>query len=490
MKFFTFLLVGIYAFVSVSALESDVIIYGDDDFSSVADHETVLVMFYAPWCGHCKKLKPEFYKAAEDLKINDPPVMLAQVDCTEAGKEICGKHGVSGYPTLKIFKNGEVKSEYGGPRDASGIVKYMKAQVGPVSKLLKSIEDVESFITKPDVAIVGFFKSDDSSLKSAYLKVAEKLKEEGRFGDASDGAVLKKYGYSDDIVIFRPKRLHNKFEDNLVKYSGSQDNNEIEKWVKKNYYGLVGVREPDNLRDFTDPIVIAYFAVDYKKNVKGTNYWRNRILKVATNHLESGYKFAISAKDNFQHELNDFGIDYVPGDKPIVVARDAAGKKYLMTAEFSVETFDKFMKDLLAGNLESFLKSEAVPEDNTGPVTVLVAKNFDELVTNSGKDALLEFYAPWCGHCKKLAPTYDELGIKLKDEENIVIGKMDATANDVPSDYDVKGFPTLFWRTKDGQISKYEGGREIDDFMNFIAKSATDELKGWDRKGNVRKEEL
>ena len=49
---------------------------------------------------------------------------LLQVDCTEAGKETCGKHGVSGYPTLKIFRNGKVSQDYDGPRD-SGMLLFV-----------------------------------------------------------------------------------------------------------------------------------------------------------------------------------------------------------------------------------------------------------------------------------------------------------------------------------------------------------------------------
>lgn len=103
------------------------------------------------------------------------------------------------------------------------------------------------------------------------------------------------------------------------------------------------------------------------------------------------------------------------------------------------------------------MKSEPIPENNNEPVKVAVAKNFDEVVTNNGKDTLIEFYAPWCGHCKKLAPTYDELGQKLANED-VAIVKMDATANDVPPPFEVRGFPTLYWAPKDSKDSpvKYE----------------------------------
>lgn len=477
-------LIGVhYAFTADNVLE-----FSDQDFSTrITEHDTVLVMFYAPWCGHCKKLKPEFERAATLLQDSDPPIALAKVDCTEAGKEICNKFSVSGYPTLKIFRGGEVSKEYQGPREATGIVKYMKAQVGPSSKELSSLEDFENFINKDEVGVVGFF-AKESDLKAEFLKAADKLREQVRFGHSSTSSVLDKQGLKDNIVLFHAKNLQNKFEDNSVVYSGSGTKDDIDKWILKNYHGLVGHRTRENGNDFKNPLVVAYYAVDYVKNPKGTNYWRNRVLKVAKNYADT-FNFAVSAKDDFQHELNEFGMDYVPGDKPVVLARSADNKKYILKDEFSVESFEKFLNDLKDNKLEPYLKSEAIPEDNSGPVKVAVAKNFDEVVTNNGKDTLVEFYAPWCGHCKKLAPIYDELGEKLKDED-VAIVKMDAAANDVPSDYEVRGFPTLYWVPKDSKSSpvRYEGGREVNDFIKYIAKHATSELKGYDRNGNPKKE--
>ena len=76
-------------------------------------------------------------------------------------------------------------------------------------------------------------------------------------------------------------------------------------------------------------------------------------------------------------------------------------------------------------------------------------------------------------------------------DEDVEIVKMDATANDVPPQFDVKGFPTLYWLPKDTKKPvAYNGGRELEDFVKYISEKATSELKGWDRKGKEKKTEL
>lgn len=481
----------IFTLIPIFAVGSDVLEFHDSDFDSLASqHDVILVEFFAPWCGHCKRLAPEYDKAATILKSNDPPVSLAKVDCTESGKETCGKYGVSGYPTLKIFRDGQFSQEYNGPRDANGIVKFMRAQVGPSSKLLTAVKEFEDFIVKEEVGVVGFFESESSKLKEAFIKLADKIREKVRFAHSLESTVLDKAGHKEVVVLYRPNHLKNKFEQSEVVYEGRPDAGDLQTFIDDNYNGLVGHRTMDSMNQYKTPVIVAYYKVDYVKNAKGTNYWRNRVLKVA-----SGFKgkvtFAVSNKDEFTSELSEFGFDYVAGDKPVVAARDEKGQKFAMKDEFSVEALEKFAKEFLDKKLEPYLKSEPVPEAQDGPVKVAVAKNFEELVQKNDKDILIEFYAPWCGHCKKLAPVYDELGKALAAEPEVEIVKMDATANDVGPPFDVQGFPTLYWFPKDKSSPvRYDGGRELDDFITYIAKHATNELNGYDRKGKKKKSEL
>jgi len=98
------------------------------------------------------------------------------------------------------------------------------------------------------------------------------------------------------------------------------------------------------------------------------------------------------------------------------------------------------------------------------------------------KDVLVKYYAPWCGHCKKLAPIWEELGEAYKDNADLVIAKFDATLNEA-SGVQIQGYPTLLWYPKgDKSGIKYEGDRDLEGFKKFLTaessplKVATEEL--------------
>jgi len=93
---------------------------------------------------------------------------------------------------------------------------------------------------------------------------------------------------------------------------------------------------------------------------------------------------------------------------------------------------------------------------------------------DESKDVLVEFYAPWCGHCKKLTPIYDELAKKIQaTNPNVVIAKMDSTANEV-DEVQIQGFPTIKFWPKGNKKSPmdYSGERDLNGFLAFLEKNA------------------
>ncbi|CAM6034959.1 unnamed protein product [Sphagnum compactum] len=103
-------------------------------------------------------------------------------------------------------------------------------------------------------------------------------------------------------------------------------------------------------------------------------------------------------------------------------------------------------------------------------VVVLTPANFDKIVLDTSKDVLVEFYAPWCGHCKSLAPVYEKVAAAYKGEKDVVIAKLDADAHGgLGEKYGVSGYPTLKFfpkNNKDGE--DYDTSRTLEGFVDFL----------------------
>lgn len=116
--------------------DEGVLVLTDANFDeATAKHsDGFLVEFYAPWCGHCKSLAPEYAAAAKTLASKDPPRYIGKVDATVQEKT-AKRFGVEGYPTLKWFVDSK-DSEYTGGRTADTIVSWIMKKTGPASAAL------------------------------------------------------------------------------------------------------------------------------------------------------------------------------------------------------------------------------------------------------------------------------------------------------------------------------------------------------------------
>jgi len=463
----------VLAFLATACLASDVLDLTTDNFdSSLKNAPLALVEFFAPWCGHCKSLAPEYEKAATELVKNDPPVTLAKVDAT-VETSLGSKFGISGYPTLKLFRNGVESGPYEGPRTAAGIVKYMQKQAGPSSKELLTAADADKFLTTTDHAVVGVFDSKDHPLAAAFQQFADQSRDDFRFAHTFTAAVGTHLGLGSNVVVYvQPKRLNNKLEDAKATYTGKPNWKSIKDFVVDKSVGLVGHMTPDNEKFFNKPVLVTFFDCDFARDPSGAKYVRNRLLKL-TQEVSSDLQFAVANTADFGQYQQSLGIK--AGEVNVAILSDNGKFKMDKSDKFNADAVKAFIAKHTAKELEEYIKSEPLPASNNEPVKVVVGKNFKQIVDDETKDVFIEFYAPWCGHCKSLVPKWDELATKLAGDSTVTIAKMDATANDPPSQFAVSGYPTLYFVPANAKKSpkKYEGAREVKDMLDFVKKNKT-----------------
>jgi len=149
----------------------------------------------------------------------------------------------------------------------------------------------------------------------------------------------------------------------------------------------------------------------------------------------------------------------------------------------SIHSIQNWVNDFKAGNLKPNLKSEPQPETQ-GPVTTIVGTTWNEIVKDTSKDVLVKYYAPWCGHCKSLAPIWEELGASVAENPNLVIAKFDATANEVAG-LTIRGYPTLKFYPRDNKEGyDYEGERDLESFKKWLSENSSAYREGSRNRAN------
>ena len=431
--------------------------------ADIQEHPLTLVEFFAPWCGHCKALAPNYEAAAKRLAADSSPAVLASVDCT-VEKDLCSQYGVKGFPTLKLFRASTTSpTDYAGGRTADEIYSYMTKQTAPAYVQLKG--DDSEFWDKAGVRIVGVFSSLDSDDAKQFLDTANQLRNDYSFAvtDSKDH-VSSQAGAE---AVEAPSVLLFKNGESAVVHSSSFTVPSLTSFINAEGFPLVGEIGPDNFQKYVDRgLPLAW--VFYDPNASDSTEQLQSIsdaAKVVKGKLSvvklDGVKWAEHAKH--------FGLgSELPG---IVVEDREANKNFIYHAPSGGLTTDSLaahFQGFLDKSLQPNVKSQDVPADNDGAVRVIVGKSFDSEVLENEKDVFVEFYAPWCGHCKALAPKWEELGGMFADNDDVVIAKVDATENDTPAK--VQGFPTLilYPAGKKDQPLPYEGDRTPTAMADFI----------------------
>ncbi|KAG9121277.1 protein disulfide-isomerase precursor, partial [Ceratobasidium sp. 392] len=404
----------------------------------------MLVEFFAPWSGHCKALAPEYEEAATTLK-NGSGIKLAKVDCTEHA-DLCQANGVGDYPTLKVFRNGKDKELYGGPRKADGIVRYMNKQALPVVSAITNDKHT-TFIKDNKVVVVAYVHKESDALLKTVQGAAENHRDEYLFGSTTDAEAIKAAGVTPPaLVVYKP------FDEGRVDLPAAEVKSASAKslaaFIKENTVPLLDEISGENYATYAQSgLPLAYLFLDPTLASKDST-----IAEITPVAKKFKGKVNFVWIDAIKHAEHAKSLKLLEAKWPAFAVDDMPHESFKypldQLSDPTASSVAAHVSDFVAGKLTPKLTSDPVPETQEEASYTLVGSQFEEVVFDDAKDVFAEFYAPWCGQCKRLTPVWGELA-KLyssqKDKLTVQVLKMDATTNDLPpsAGFKISVLPTL-----------------------------------------------
>ena len=338
----------------------------------------------------------------------------------------------------------------------------MRKKSGPAFQEIKTVEELEKLKTDNSVCVVYFGTSEDE--KKIFAEVAMK-NDDYPFAVVESKEIADKANEKMGFVV-----LYKKFD---------EKRNEISGFKEKDLSDFVMIKSQKRVSTFDDKTTQIVFGDNHPTicyfGEKGEKWDEAEKLleKIADKAIEKKLKVTMTEiKEGMGKRIAEY-IGVKKADLPSIRIIDTRKemKKYIMEKEINEENIMEFIAGWEKGTLKRHLKTQEEPAEQKGPILEVVGKSFKKEVLDNDNDVMLVFYAPWCGHCKKLLPEYEKAANKLKEKNpKLILAKMDATENEVES-VEVTGFPTIKFypgNKKDKRPMDYSGDRTLEGILKYL----------------------
>jgi len=439
--------------------------------TTINSKDNVLVEFYAPWCGHCKSFARPYGSAATALAGK---AVLACVDGT-VNQDLLDRFEVKSFPTIKWFQSGDV-ADYTGKRTREGVINWVTKRTDGATTAIVDAAGLDAFKASSQYAVVVFADQD-----AGHKHLLSEF----------EAAAMK-----DDVAVFglAPASLAPGVATPSVVLYDSADGGRQETWTVPQELSLADGALQESISGFVaiekTPVVYE-FAKDVVSSVLNPYVGKAGILLGGSKELQAKFAKLAAEYRGQMIFINGPGgsvdqrfrgyVGGLPGANDpqfVVYTSKPERNKYPLHnlgeggAAAEGAAVEAHIKSFLAGNEEAYFKSEEAPAAAAaGEVAVVVGKTFDSIAKDSTKSVFLKVYAPWCGHCKKLSPIWDELATHYaaKPDNHVVLAKLDYTVNE-HKDLEISGFPTLIWygRGEGTEPIPHKGGRDFESLKEFI----------------------
>lgn len=506
-----------------SAEDGAAVQFTSDTFKESKGSNPLFVKFYAPWCGHCKRMAPTWEELAAKFNVDGQKIVIGKVDCT-VETALCSENGVTGYPTLKFYNAEGEDEKYKGGRDLDTLEKFVREKIGGDSGpaaaggsstavaenglyTLKE-EDFDAHIAT-GMHLIKFYApwcGHCKRLAPIWDELAAKYGKDAAVKIAKVDCTKQQAICSkmDDVRGY-PTLLFFKDGKMAEKYPGGRDMNSFDAFISKKSgkdapaapkqeepaaaepaaEGMY-VLNSDNIKQVIDSektTFVKFYApwCGHCKNMVGE--W----VKLAKKYANAkGVQIADVDCTKTKECKENYGVQGFPTLKVFRAGQELAQHR----SGRDVESMSKFLEEhVLDGQLEGAAADQAEPAEPKSPakgeaepptdeengLVTLTDLTFDS-VAKTTKTTFVMFHAPWCGHCKRLAPDWALLAKSFMDNDSVVIAKVDCTENrNICVRYGVKGYPTLKLFREGNDLGEHNGGRSLEDMQQFVKDNFVDE---------------
>lgn len=445
---------------------SDVVKLTKDNFDDIIGKEKlVFVKFFAPWCGHCQAMAEDFKSAATELKGT---AVLGDVDAT-VEEELAKKYNIEGFPTLKVFADGEVLTDYNGGRDKESMIKFINRATLPSYTEIADKASYEKFVSdnkeKNMLVAADLGEAPMAVFKKATFSLRDVMPDAIEFAYATSADSIAIDGFQKgDIYLLR---LEADGTHRPMKYD-SESEDPIEKFVKAAALPVFQEFTQENAELYTElsiPLVVGFF-----KDCTGEQC--KTLSNVAHAKADNG-KVAFAWVNSETLESFQEYVGLKDAKVPICAYSFESDVRHILPEgfELSEKALSSWVDDLIAGKLTPARKTQPIPETQDDAVYTVVGDSWSDAVENSGKDVFIAQVAEWCGHCAALKPILKKVAEELQKAgvTHVRIAQMDATENDAPPEYKARGFPTVhFFAANSDKGVEYDGDRSSKGIIDWI----------------------
>ncbi|KAJ8303011.1 hypothetical protein KUTeg_019407 [Tegillarca granosa] len=223
--------------------------------------------FYAPWCGHCKKLEPTFHEVSVELR--DSQIKVAKLDCTRYSS-VASEFGVRGFPTIK-FISGDNEFTHKGERSKEDILEFANRAFGPPVRKIPSIGKFYDVKGKIADSVMFLYVGDDdkeADLFQKYSEVAEKSRIQAYFYAGKRNILPQDIKFKNEptVLVFKDGETYE-----YEAPDGIPTMTSLQNWVRGERYNAFPLVQGGNINEMADTEKILVIAVvDFNDEEKST----------------------------------------------------------------------------------------------------------------------------------------------------------------------------------------------------------------------------